>query len=75
MGRGRAKGLAAPEATWLMGQGLQGLDLAGPATVSPPSGREGAQVCQSEGRWELGQVWSEGRGFGQTRQAGRARED
>lgn len=46
-GRGRAKGLAALEATWQAGQGLQGLDLAGPATSSPPSGLEGAQVCHS----------------------------
>lgn len=43
---GRAKGLAAPEATWLVGQGLQGLDRGAqpPASLQP----EGwAQVCQS----------------------------
>lgn len=48
-----------------MGQGLQGLALAGGQPNS-----EGAQVRQSEGRWEQGQVWPEGRGFGQTEHAG-----
>lgn len=34
---GRAEGLAAPEATWLAGQGLQGLDHGSAATCLPPA--------------------------------------
>lgn len=42
-GRGRAKGLAALEATWLVGQGLQGMDQAGPATCLRPGGGSGVR--------------------------------
>lgn len=45
---GRAKGLAAPEATWLVGQGLQGLDQG----ALPPSSLRGGPRCASQGRWE-----------------------
>ena len=43
-GRGRAKGLAALEATWLVGRGLQGLDQAGPATCLRAGGGSGVPV-------------------------------
>jgi hypothetical protein len=44
-GRGWTTGLAAPEATWLVGLGLQGLDQTGePPAWSPAF--SGTQVCQ-----------------------------
>lgn len=43
-GRGRAKGLAALEATWLVGQGLQGAGPGRPATCLQPGRAPGVLV-------------------------------
>ena len=66
-GRGRAKGLAELEATWLVGQGLQGAGPGRPATCLQPGRAPGVPV---RGYVELGQIWPEGPESGETGQAG-----